>query len=292
MPHRLLLIALCGLIFAAAAQAQPKAIPGIRAFPDLEYARVGDKSLQLDLYLPEKPEGRLPVIVCVHGGGWMAGSRKDAALIGFVFRGYAVASVEYRLSQEAIFPAQIYDCKAAIRWLRAHADQYGLDVNHFGAWGHSAGGHLVALLGTSGDVKDLEGDEGNLQFSSRVQAVSDWAGPVDFLADPAQAGKDSGPSRLIGGPVQENRDKAMRASPLTYVTPDDPPFLIVHGDHDKLVPLAQARLLYAALTKAGVPATLLIRPWTGHGIGDPTVTWTQNEFFDKYLKGRTAPAGK
>ena len=269
---------------------QGQSPPGLRCLPDLEYARVGDKPLQLDLYLPEKSTGRLPVIVWIHGGGWMAGSRKNPPGMDLVRRGYALASVEYRLSQEAAFPAQIYDCKAAIRWLRAHAEQYGLDAEHFGAWGHSAGGHLVALLGTAGAVKDLEGDEGSPGFSSRLQAVSDWAGPIDFLADPAQAGPDSGPSRLIGGAVKDNPDKARRASPLTYVSAQSPPFLIVHGECDKLVPVDQARLLAAALTKAGVPVTLAIRPWTGHGISDPTVTWMQNAFFDRVLKGRTSEA--
>ena len=261
---------------------------GIRALPDLEYAKVGGKSMMLDLYLPEKPAGRVPVIVWVHGGGWMAGDRKNPPGLDLVRRGYALASIEYRLSQEAIFPAQMYDLKGAIRWLRAHADQYGLDPDHFGAWGHSAGGHLVAMLGTTGGVKELEGDEGgNLDQSSRVQAVSDWAGPTDFLTlGPWHEGPDSGPSQLLGVVVRDNHDKALKASPVTYVSKDSAPFLIVHGERDGLVVVGQAYELGDLLTKAGVPVDLEIRPWTDHGISDPTVTAMQYDFFDHYLRAR------
>jgi acetyl esterase/lipase len=277
-------------LFAAAIAARGQTPPGVRLLADLEYGKAsgvaGDKSLLLDLYLPDPAPPMVPVIVFVHGGGWMAGDRKHAPGMDLVRRGYALASVEYRLSQEAIFPAQIFDCKAAIRFLRAKAGAYGLDADHFAAWGHSAGGHLVALLGTSGGVKELEGDEGHPEQSSRLQAVCDMAGPTDFSSDPNEIGKDSGASRLIGCPVCDNPDKALLASPLKYVTKDCPPFLIIHGDHDKLVPLAQARLLHAALTAAGVPSTLLVRPWCGHGINDPTVTYERNAFFDRWLKGR------
>ncbi len=261
---------------------------GINAMPDLEYAKVGGKSMMLDLYLPEKPAGRVPVIVWVHGGGWMAGDRKNPPGLEFVRRGYALASVEYRLSQEAKWPAQIYDLKGAIRWLRAHADQYGLDPAHFGAWGHSAGGHLVAVLGVTGGVKELEGDEGgNLDQSSAVQAVSDWAGPTDFLTlGPWHEGPESGTSLLIGVAVGKDHEKALAASPVTYVSKDAPPFLIVHGERDGLVIVGQAREFYEKLTKAGVPAELEIRPWTDHGISDPTVTSLQYEFFDRYLRAR------
>src|SRR5260221_4919549 len=152
-------------------------------------------------------------------------------------QGYAVASLNYRLSGEALFPAQIEDCKAAVRWLRAHAKEYSLDPEHFGAWGSSAGGHLVALLGPSGDVKEFEKGP-HLDQSSRVQAVCDYFGPTDFLQMDAHAIPDarlkhdlpnSPESRLIGGPIQENKDKVAKVNPITYVTPDDPPVLIVHG---------------------------------------------------------------
>src|SRR6185437_13686151 len=203
----------------------PKLPAGVKMIPNIEYAAPNGYSLLLDLYLPEQVEGRLPVVVWIHGGGWEAGSRNDQIAVPLAAHGYAVASIDYRLSQVAKFPAQIDDCKAAIRWLRAHARAYSLDPNHIGVWGASAGGHLVALLGTSGDVKELEGDEGNLDQSSRVQAVCDFCGPTDLLQFQAQAAKgpvhnprnwdapDSFSSRLIGGSIQENPEKAARANP-------------------------------------------------------------------------------
>jgi acetyl esterase/lipase len=153
-------------------------LPGVKSLRDLEYARAGEKSLLLDLYLPEKSRHSLPLIIWIHGGAWTGGDKADCPARRLLQRGYAVASINYRLSNEAIFPAQIEDCKAAIRWLRAHAKQYGLDADHFGAWGSSAGGHLVALLGTTGDLKQFDKGD-NLDFSSRVQAVCDFYGPTD-----------------------------------------------------------------------------------------------------------------
>jgi acetyl esterase/lipase len=203
--------------------------------------------------------------------------------------GYAVASINYRLSQHAIFPAQIEDCKAAVRWLRAHAAQYGLDPGHFGAWGASAGGHLVALLGTAGEVKEFEKGP-NLEFSSRVQAVCDWFGPTDFAEMNKFPGHmdhdaaDSPESQLIGGPVQENKAKAQRANPITYVTPGDPPFLIMHGDQDPLVPINQSELLEAALRKAGVPVTFHVVQGAGHGFRGDELNRMVSDFFRKYLQ--------
>jgi acetyl esterase/lipase len=186
--------------------------------------------------------------------------------VPLVEKGYAAASINYRLSQQALFPAQIEDCKAAIRWLRANAKKYHLDPRHIGVWGASAGGHLVALLGATGGVKDLEGEEGNLDQSSRVQAVVDWFGPTDFatigkgLSDPK-----SPVSRLIGGSPQENKEKAAKASPITYVGKDAAPTLIMHGDKDNLVPISQSEELAAALKKAGVEVTFQVVKGNGHG---------------------------
>jgi acetyl esterase/lipase len=268
---------------------------GVKAMRDLEYANVGGRSLRLDLYLPEKSDGPLPLIVWIHGGAWQAGNKSGTPALPFVRRGYAVASIDYRLSQDAIFPAQIEDCKAAIRWLRAHAKEHGIDPAHIGVWGSSAGGHLVALLGTSGDVKELEGAAGNLDQSSRVQAVCDWFGPTDFCQMAAHAipgsklvhnDPKSPESRLIGGPIQENKDKVARANPITYVSKDDPPFLIMHGDRDNLVPHHQSVLLNEALKKAGVDVTFKTVEGAGHGFGGPENTKMVEEFFDRTLKNK------
>ena len=205
----------------------------------------------LDLYLPEKPaEKPLPLIVFIHGGGWKAGSKAGAPVAAFVPAGYAAASVEYRFSDKAIFPAQIQDCQAAIRWLRAHSAEYKIDPDHIGVWGPSAGGHLVALLGTSGGKHAFAPVGGNEEQSDRVQAVCDWFGPADFNTVMPQADADpnvknifkfntpSDPySCLIGAPLGQSKEQCDAVSPVHYVSQDNPAFLIMHGDHDTLVPV-------------------------------------------------------
>lgn len=266
---------------------------GIEILRDIVYAHAENKTLLLDLYLPRQRRP-LPVILWVHGGAWRTGDKTDKAdLPEWAARGYAVASINYRLSQEALFPAQIHDCKAAVRWLRANATEYGLDPTHIGAWGASAGGHLVALLGTTAGVAELEGDLGNLGHSSAVQAVCDWFGPTDFTQMSHFPGKmdhdvpDSPESQLIGGPIQENKEKAAKANPITYIDGDEPPFLIIHGERDPLVPCHQSILLHEALLAAGADSTLHIIPGAGHGgahFSAPEITQMVAAFFDKHLK--------
>ncbi len=265
--------------------------PGVKVLKDLEYGKVGSRALLLDLYLPEKSEKAWPLIIWVHGGAWMAGSKDGhSPALRFTANGYAVAQVGYRLSQEATFPAQIHDCKAAVRWLRANADKYGLDPKKFVAWGGSAGGHLVALLGTSGGVAELEGNDNDLKESSRVQAVVDWFGPTDFLhigdaeSDIRHTAPDSPESKLIGGPLLENKDKAAKASPITYVSKDAPPFLIMHGDKDRTVPFNQSERLYAALKKAGVEVTFVPVKGAGHGFSGPEAITPVQEFLKRCFK--------
>ena len=264
---------------------------GVKALKDLEYGKAGGRAMRLDLYLPEKAGKPLPLIIWIHGGAWMAGSKNEPSpALRFTTTGYAVAQVGYRLSQEARFPAQIYDCKAAVRWLRANSAHYNLDPNKFAAWGASAGGHLVALLGTCGGVADLEGEDNDLKESSRVQAVVDWFGPTDFLhigdaeSDIPHNSPNSPESKLIGGPLLENKDKAAKASPITYVSKDAPPFLIMHGDKDRTVPFNQSELLYAALKKAGVDVTFVPVKGAGHGFGGPEAIAPVGEFLKRCLK--------
>ena len=238
---------------------------------DLVYADADGRALLLDLYLPASAGGPWPVIAWVHGGAWRTGSKENPRALRMVDRRYAVASIGYRLSQEATFPAQIHDCKAAVRWLRAHADEYGLDADRIGAWGASAGGHLVALLGTTGDPPALEGALGERTPSSRVQAVCDFFGPTDFLRMNDVPGSmdhdaaDSPESQLIGAPIQEHSALAQRANPIRYIGPRTPPFLIVHGDADDTVILNQSQYLYRALRVAGIGATFHIVEGAGHG---------------------------
>jgi acetyl esterase/lipase len=271
----------------------PQASEGPVVHRDLPYVTNGHERQKLDLYLP-KAQGKLPLIIRIHGGAWLAGSKEMEGPEDFVRNGYAVASINYRLSQHAIFPAQIQDCKAAVRYLRANAQKYNLDPNRFGVWGPSAGGHLAALLGTTGDVNEFDVGE-NLSVSSRVQAVVDYFGPTDFLQMEEHRlpdgmhhnTPDSPESKLIGGNIQDNPEKAARANPITYVTKDDPPFLIIHGDKDPLVPHHQSELLEAALKKANVPVIFYTVKDGGHGFfKDPNVPRLTKEFFEKHLKNK------
>jgi acetyl esterase/lipase len=255
----------------------PRLPDGVTVTRNLEYGRAGDKILHLDLYLPEKSEKPFPLLIWIHGGAWRTGAKEGdvVPMLPLTAGGYAMASVEYRLSQEAAFPAQIYDCKAAVRWLRANASKYNLDPGRFAALGASAGGHLAALVGTSGGVAALEGNVNDLKQSSRVQAVVDWYGPADLLqigippSDIKHNDPGSPESQLIGGALLDNKDKAAQASPITYVSKETPPFLIMHGDADRSVPFNQSELLQAALQKAGVDSTLIPEKGIGHGFSGP-----------------------
>jgi len=264
---------------------------------DLVYATVDGRDLKLDIYRDASISEPQPLVVWIHGGAWRKGNRKSPRAKSLVSQGYVVASVEYRLSQEAIFPAQIHDCKAAIRWLRSNAGTYGIDPERVGAWGPSAGGHLVALLGTSGDVAGLEGKLGVTGVSSRVQAVVDWYGPTDFLRMNDVPGKmdhdapDSPESQLVGAPIQDHPDLAARANPITYASEDDPPFLIMHGAQDWTVIQNQSEFLHAALQDTGVPSTLIVLDDQGHGFKAGNLTQDTFDrhvvsFFDRTLKGK------
>lgn len=267
---------------------RPEVPPGTKAHHDLAYVPDGGERQTLDVYVPSDAKGALPLVVWIHGGGWRRGSKEHCPALPLVKQGYIVASINYRLSERHKFPTQIEDCKAAVRWVRANAEKYHIDPKHVGVWGDSAGGHLAALLGTSGDVKELEGKEGNPDQSSRVQCVIDWYGPSDFLhLDREMARPNSPVSHLLGGPVTENEDKARQASPITFVSKDDPPFLIMHGNKDRLVHLDQSERLTDALKKAGVPVTLKRIDGAGHG-GKEFFTEENRklviEFLDRNLK--------
>lgn len=267
---------------------------------DIAYTQVNGKEILLDIYLPDRPDSSVsymsgkeelcPVILWLYGGGWKNGSKRSGGRARrMTEKGYAVVDINYRLSGEAIFPAAIEDCKAAVRWIRANAPKYGLDPDRIGVMGSSAGGHLSALLGTSGDIDALE-TETNKAYSSCVQAVCDLWGPTDFLKMDAQNTEgariihdapDSPESRFVGGPIQKEpySSIARKANPITYVTKDDPPFLIIHGDSDLSVPYQQSLLLYEALKEANVDARMHIENGAGHG-KDPA--WRTEDFFNMY----------
>jgi acetyl esterase/lipase len=261
---------------------------------NVEYANVNGISLKLDIYLPKNVAPPYAVIVWIHGGGWRGGSKENPTAASMVQQGYAVVSINYRLSGQAIFPAQIHDCKAAIRWIRANAIRYGFNSEKIGAWGSSAGGHLVAMLGTAGEVDSLEGTVGgNLQFSSRVQAVCDWYGPAnlpticDFPSGIDHCASTSPEALLIGGAIKDHLAQAIAASPITYVSKDDPPFLIQHGTDDMSVPFHQSVELDLALKAVG--ANVQFRPIAGAGHGGAGFSHDSTrskviEFFERHLK--------
>lgn len=270
---------------------------------DVAYA-AASPSQRLDLYLPAG-EGPFPLVVWVHGGAWRMGSKQlgpDAVQRRVLDRGFALASVEYRLSDEAVFPAQIHDVKAAIRFLRANRERFRLDADRIAGWGDSAGGHLVALLGTSAGVAALEGSLGNAGASSRIQAVVDWYGPTDFLSMDEQAerigcGERATPhtapgspeSLLVGGLIAERPERVRAADPTTYVDGEEPPFLIQHGTADCVVPYPQSVLLRDALHAAAV-GDVELDLLEGAGHGGPAFAARRNmvrvlDFLDRHLGG-------
>ena len=285
----------------AGAGGAPKLPDTLRAELDVAYAGGDGPHQRLDLLTPKKPasEGPLPLIVFIHGGAWRGGDRREglATLVRLVAGGkYAGATIDYRLSGEATWPAQIHDCKAALRWLRANAGKFNIDPERIGVIGLSAGGHLAAMLGTSGDVERLEGKLGeHHDVSSRVTCVVDEYGPTELLvmsefpSDVEHDEPDSPESRLIGGPIQEHKDAARAASPITYVSADDPPFLIVHGTEDPLVPYDQSQRFFDALEQEGVEALLITVEGGGHGgFRSAELDRRIGLFFGKYLRGEDA----
>ena len=220
---------------------------------NIEYGKGGDKALQLDLYSPKERSHPLPAILFLHGGGWTGGYRQiyHYYCTKFAEHGYVVATASYRLAGEAPFPAAVQDVKCAVRWLRANAKKLGIDPNKIAVAGGSAGGHLAMMIGYSSDVPELEGKGGNADTSSRVQAVVDLYGPTDLTDDFAKSRGEV--KRLMGGKTFDEAPDAYRlASPVTHVTKDDPPTLILHGSIDSTVPIHQAELLVEKLKNAGV----------------------------------------
>ncbi len=279
----LALLALSSLSFAQSS-------PSIVVEHDLVYAQAGKTELQLDLAMPKEGNGPFPTLVCIHGGGWRQGKRQDLSKTIEVFagRGYVATTISYRLSDVAPFPAQIEDCKAAVRWLRANAKKYKIDPERIGALGFSAGAHLACLLGTTQKDDGLEGNGGNLDQSSRVQAVVSFFGPTDLTT------KDWTPQvekdiliPFLGGTIDQKPEQYQKASPIRYVTKEAPPFLFFHGTDDKLVGIRQSQMLLKKLRSVGVSAEIVEMEGEGHGWRNGKLEMTINQtlaFFDRQLK--------
>lgn len=220
----------------------------------IEYGQGGGEPLKLNLYTPKGLDHPVPGLIFIHGGGWSKGSRDDYHYycVKFAEMGYVVATVSYRLVPEWTFPAAVHDVKCAVRWVRANAEKLHVDPNQIGVVGGSAGGHLSMMIGYSSDVPELEGEGGNPNVSSRVQAVVNIYGPTDLTVD-AATGHPTVHGFFGGKKFDEVPDDYEMASPLTHLTADDPPTLILHGTIDELVPIEQADKLAAKLKSLGIP---------------------------------------
>jgi acetyl esterase/lipase len=269
-------VALAGLVFwggtVHAAAEQPSTEKPTHQ--DLVYATVAETPLKLDLFLPPASDDEPPLVVFIHGGSWRSGAKELGWQFAWLNRlGYALATVQYRFTDRCAFPCQLHDVKAAIRWLRNHADTYGYDAERIVVFGASAGGHLALLAGLTGDDPELEGAVGATEGSSKVVAVINIFGPTDFMTvldDLERIGAtrddDNAALRaLLGGPLpKETPARAKQASPVTHIDAADPPVLTIHGEADRIVPVAQAQQLHRALRAAKVHSELHIVPNVGH----------------------------
>ena len=260
---------------------------GVTVHRDVEYAQVAEHSLQLDLYLPSSLPGnskqkKPALLIWVHGGGWKNGDKQriNPTFVRLAGEGFATASINYRLNGLMGHPEHIHDCKGAVRWLRAHAEKYGYDATRIGVGGGSAGGHLALMLGMTANVKSLEGDiGGNLDQSSRVQAVLDLFGPSDFVTFSKGNSRFRSRHRVAD-------DQLLLASPLNYLTHDDAPVLIFQGDEDPTVPMSQSELLHQRYQEAGLESTLHLIPGAGHGgpeFSDAIRYPLAKAFFERHL---------
>ncbi len=247
----------------------------------------------LDLWLPKEAESShkktlYPVIVFIHGGAWESGDKTFMPFQApFNSRGYAVACINYRLTRESPYPAQIVDCKIAISWLRSHAKVFGLDPDRIGVWGISSGGHLAALLGTTSDITNHEWESPS-NVSSGVQAVCDWAGPTDLLTIAQQSGTNYMLSRAVkqflGATPEEKPEIAREASPVNYVHKGCPPFLIMHGERDTIIPIEQSKELASRLKANRDNCILEIIAGGSHHFADESTVARVIQFFDLVLK--------
>lgn len=263
--------------------------PGVASEYDLVYTKAGSTELKLDLARPADGEGPFPAVVVIHGGAWRGGNKADVrgVLTDLARRGYVAISPQYRFCPKDVFPAQLHDVKAAVRWLRSDGAKYKVDPDHVGAMGFSAGGHLSLMLGVTGPGDGLEGETTAEAPSSKVQAVVNYFGPTDLAARDIPEVSRPLVRNFLGGTPDEKPEAAAKASPLTYVSGDDAPTLTFQGTRDPLVPYTQAVKLTDAMTASGVAGRVDLLIGAGHGWRGDDLERTMNEtysFFDKYLK--------
>jgi len=274
-------LAALAAVLVLASQRSPSA--DIEVHRDLVYATAADADLKLDLALSKAGKGPSPAVVFLHGEGWRAGNRQQMNhfIEGMARLGYVGVTPDYRLVPGARFPAQVEDCKAAIRWLRAHAAEYGVRADRIGVVGFSAGGHLAAMLGLTGTQDGLESAGGNADPSSRIQAVVSFFGPTDFSTRdwPVDLEREV-IVPFLGGSWTDRPDVYRKASPISHVSAQAPPFLFLHGTDDKLVPVDQSRRLADRLNRQGVPAQVIAFEGEGHGFSDATNQKAMQQMLD------------
>jgi acetyl esterase/lipase len=270
-------------LLAATIAGADAAPPAMKEYVDLAYAPGDNPRQTLDLVVPESADGKpMPLIVWIHGGAWKGGSKEPNRARKFARYGFAAASLNYRLSQEAKFPAQLEDCALALAFLRKNAAKYGIDPNRIGLLGASSGGHLVELLA--------------LRHPDGIKAVCAWFAPSDLTrmgsdSDEHSAvdhdASNSPESRLLGGRISERGELARQASPINFISKKAPPFLLLHGESDAVVPLKQSERMDTELRKAGVESTLLVVPGAGHGnqVLTPETRKAMIDFFRRHLQG-------
>ncbi|MGO9469909.1 MAG: alpha/beta fold hydrolase [Isosphaeraceae bacterium] len=269
--------------------------PKAAAVQEIVYTKAGSAELKLDLMSPTEGEGPFPAVLVIHGGAWRTGNKADVRPImpDFVRHGYVAISPQYRFCPKEIFPAQVHDVKAAVRWIKANAKKYRIDPDRIGAIGFSAGGHLALMLGLTAPSDGLEGESATAGADSRVKAVVNFFGPTDLAAKDIPAISEPLVKDFLGGTPAEKPDAARKASPLTYVSKDDAPVLTFQGTKDPLVPYTQAVKLAQAMSTAGVPGRVELMVGASHGWGGAEMERTTREafaFFDRYLKDGKAKA--
>jgi acetyl esterase/lipase len=262
---------------------------------NIVYTKGGTVELKLDVSRPEGKGGLFPAVVLIHGGAWRAGNKSDVRGIAseFTKRGYVVVAPQYRFCPKETFPAQVYDVKAAVRWIKTNSKKYQVDAERIGAMGFSAGGHLALMLGLTGPNDGLEGDVPAGAPDSRVKAVVNYFGPTDLAAKDLPALSKPLVKDFLGGTPEEKPAAAAKASPLSFVSSDDAPILTFQGTKDPLVPYTQAIKLADAMNSAGVAGRVELLIGASHGWAGAELDRTINEtfqFFDRHLK--SAPGKK
>jgi acetyl esterase/lipase len=275
------------------AYAQETVPAGVVFEKNIEYSNPDDQHLQLNMARPKDGVGPLPAVICIHGGGFRAGTREsfNGLCLQLAERGYVAVTVSYRLAPKYQFPAAVHDVKAAVRWMRANAEKYQIDPDRIGTTGGSAGGHLAQFLGVTSGVKKFEGDGGNAEYTSRVKCVVNFYGPSDFTKsyDASVDAKDVLPL-FLGGNLQQERHRHIESSPLYWVTPEAAPTLFVHGPQDAYVAHEQAEWIVDRMKAADVEANLMTIEDGDHGFRTSSpevkekIEKARFEFFDKHLK--------